>query len=331
MTPTETLLLNRHDVRELLTLDDCMEAVERAFAIAGKGGAPAPAVLGFPAEDGGFHIKAASLDLGHRYFAAKLNGNFFRNRERFGLPNIQGVVILSDAEHGFPLAVLDSIEITILRTGAATGVAARALARPDSRVVTVCGCGNQGRVSLRALERVLSIEKAYLWDIEADAAAAMAVEMQSEVGHPLEVVREFSPATRVSDVVVTCTPSKRAFLGKDDVRPGAFIAAVGADNEQKREIEPALMAAAKVVTDVTAQAAHIGDLHHAIGAGVMALQDVHADLGEILGGSRPAREDVDEIIVFDSTGTALQDVAAAALVYERARSLGRGTPFRFSA
>ncbi|MBK5257154.1 MAG: ornithine cyclodeaminase family protein [Vicinamibacteria bacterium] len=330
MTSTETLLLSRHDVRELLTLQDCIDAVERAFVLAARGAVPQPSVLGFPTTDGGFHIKAAALDLGRRYFAAKLNGNFFRNRERFGMPNIQGVVVLCDAENGLPLAVLDSIEITILRSGAATGVAARALSRPDSRVVTLCGCGNQGRVSLRALKHVLALEKAYLWDVDPRAAAIMADEMKSEVGPALEVVADFKDAARVSDIVVTCTPSKQAFLGVDDVRPGAFIAAVGADNEEKHEIEPALMAAAKVVTDVTAQAADIGDLHHAIRAGVMSLPSVHAELGEVVGRLKPGRESDDEIIIFDSTGTALQDVAAAALVYERARSAGRGSPFRFS-
>ena len=104
------------------------------------------------ADDGGFHVKAAGLKLpGRAYFAAKTNANFPGNRERFGLPTIQGIVLLFDAESGVPLAALDSIEITILRTGAATAVAAKRLARPDSRTVTVAGCGEQGRVQLAAI------------------------------------------------------------------------------------------------------------------------------------------------------------------------------------
>ncbi len=330
MHPAETLLLTRRDVANLLTLDDCIEAVARAFTLAAQGAVPRAGVLGFPAVDGGFHIKAAALTGERSYFAAKLNGNFFKNRERFAMPNIQGLVVLCDAVNGRPLAVLDSIEITILRTGAATGVAARCLARRDARVVTVCGCGNQGRVSLRALQRVMNVEQAYVWDIDQRATTRMAEEFSSEVGYPVNTVDNFSEATRLSDVIVTCTPSKRAFLGVRDVAPGAFVAAVGADNEEKQEIEPDLMARSLVVVDSAEQCAQIGDLHHAIRAGAVTSSHIHAELGQVLSGARPGRQSDNEIIIFDSTGTALQDVAAAALVYERALAAGRGVPFRFA-
>ncbi len=328
--PTETLLLTRRDVADLLTLEDCMNAVEKAFILAAQGTIPRAGVLGFPTVGGGFHIKAAALTGERSYFAAKLNGNFFANRERFSLPNIQGLIVLCDATNGTPLAVLDSIEITILRTGAATGVAARRLARPDAHVVTVCGCGNQGRVSLRALERVMSIEQAYVWDIDPGAAMKMADEFGSRGGYPVTAVKSFSAVTCRSDVVVTCTPSKRAFLGVRDVAPGVFVAAVGADNEEKQEIEPELMARARIVVDSLEQCLQIGDLHHAIRAGAVTSPQIHAELGQILSGARPGRQNDDEIIVFDSTGTALQDVAAAAHVYERALAAGRGVPFRFA-
>jgi len=329
MTATGVLLLTRQDIRKLLPLDDCIEAVGRAFEVSARGGLPPAAVMGFPSIDGGFHIKAAALDLDRRYFAAKLNGNFFRNQERYGMPNIQGLVVLCDGQNGLPLAVMDSIEITILRTGAATAVAARALARSDSRVITICGCGNQGRVSLHALSKVLAVERAYLWDLDPAASAALAEDARTWASHPVEVVPTFDVGTRRSDIIVTCTPSKQAFLGREHVRPGAFIAAVGADNEEKQEIQPALMAAAKVVPDVTSQAARIGDLRLALAVGALSLAQVHADLAQVVSGGSPGREAPNEIIIFDSTGTALQDVAAAALAYERARDLGLGLQFRF--
>src|SRR5258708_3286072 len=135
-----TLLLSRDDVAALLGLGDCIDAVERAFLKSAAGNALPPAVLGLHLPSGGVHVKACGL-LGERpIVAVKVNGNFFGNRERFGLPNIQGLIVLVDGENGSPLAVLDSIEITILRTGATTAVAARRLARPDSRAVTICGC-----------------------------------------------------------------------------------------------------------------------------------------------------------------------------------------------
>lgn len=329
MTAPETLLLTRSDVASLLTLDDCMGAVAAAFASASRGLVPRPGVLGFRMTDGGFHIKTAALPGPPAYFAAKLNGNFFRNRERFDLPAIQGLILLCDAGSGSPLAVMDSIEITILRTGAATGVAAKALLRPGARVATICGAGNQGRVSLRALRRVMNIGEAFVWDIDPSAARRMAEELGGEASHPITPVGSLRDATLVSDAIVTCTPSKTAFLGKDDVRPGTFIAAVGADNEEKSEIAPSLMAQATVVTDSTEQCAAIGDLHHAIAAGVKKAGEVQAELGEVLAGLRPGRRRVDEVVVFDSTGTALQDVAAAGIVYERATAAGKGVPFRF--
>lgn len=320
----KTLLLTRADVAALLDLDACIAAVEEAFCAHAGGRSLPPGVLGVHARDGGFHIKAAGLRGERSWFAAKVNGNFFRNRERFGMPNIQGIVVLCDAENGYPLAVLDSIEITIQRTGAATAVAARHLARPDSRVAAICGCGNQGRVQLECLRRVLPLERVYAWDLDESAARHFVSELSLEASvaaTPAEAVAE-------ADVCVTCTPSRKAFLKQ--VPPGTFIAAVGADNPEKQEIDPELLAASKIVVDVVEQCAEIGDLHHALAAGVVSLADVHAELAEVVAGIKPGRTSAEEIVVFDSTGTALQDVAAAAVVYEKALQTGRGLTLDFA-
>ena len=154
MNESGTLLLTRKDVIGLLSIEKCMAAIEEAFRLHAEGKTSPPGTLGIHARDGGFHIKAGSLDLCHPYFAAKVNANFPQNPQRFALPLIQGVVVLCDADSGRPLAVMDSMEITVIRTGAATGVAAKYLARSNSAVVTICGCGNQGRISLRAIAMV---------------------------------------------------------------------------------------------------------------------------------------------------------------------------------
>ena len=172
MTSRETLLLSRSDVSSLLTLADCIAAVESAFRALGEGRSPSPSILGLRARDGGFHIKAALLPMATSYFAAKVNGNFFRNAQRFGMPNIQGLILLCNAENGQPLAVMDSIEITILRTGAATAIAAKYLARARSKVATICGCGNQGAIQLRALAQVLPLECAFAFDVDGERAEA---------------------------------------------------------------------------------------------------------------------------------------------------------------
>jgi ornithine cyclodeaminase/alanine dehydrogenase-like protein (mu-crystallin family) len=282
-----------------------------------------------PSTDGGFHIKAAMMNLSVPYFAAKLNGNFFRNSERFAMPNIQGLIILADARNGYPLAVMDSIEITVLRTGAATAVAAKYLARSESKVATICGCGTQGRVQLRAIAKIFSLTRVYAFDLVGDRAHEFAQELSQELGLEIEPVSDLTAVTRESDIFVTCTPAKKFFLGKDQVAPGTFVAAVGADNEEKQELDPRLLASSSVVADVREQCAEIGDLHHAIREGLMRLTDVHAELGEIVAGRKPGRTSPEEITVFDSTGTALQDVAAAAVVYERAVRQGVGARLCF--
>jgi ornithine cyclodeaminase/alanine dehydrogenase-like protein (mu-crystallin family) len=245
------------------------------------------------------------------------------------MPNIQGVLVLCDASNGFPLAVMDSIEITILRTGAATAVAAKYLARPDSRVAIICGCGNQGRVQLRGICRVLPVRHVYAFDLNDDHAHRFARELSRELAIDIEPVSDPSGAVRKSDVCVACTPARKFYLQETDVAPGTFVAGVGADNHDKQELDPRLLASSKVVADIREQCAEIGDLHHAITEGLMSQNDVYAELGEIVAGLKPGRTSNDEITIFDSTGTALQDVAAAAVVYERAVKHGMGSRFSF--
>ncbi len=330
ITRSHTLLLSRKDVAALLDFDSCIAAVEQAFRLAGEGRAPRPGILGVPLERGGFHVKAASLDVGRRYVAVKVNGNFPENRLRYGLPTIQGVVVLADADTGCPLALMDSGEITLRRTAAATAVAARYLARPESAVVTVCGCGVQGRAQLMALARVCRLRQVYAFDTDRDQAKQYADTMTEHLRVPVEVVPGLAEATRRSDVCITCTASRRFFLGPEHIRPGTFIAAVGADNPEKQELDPALMARSAVVVDLLEQAATIGDLHHALDAGIMARGDVYAELGDLAARRKPGRTSATQVTIFDSTGTAWQDVAAAAIVYEQARK-AEATGFDFMA
>jgi alanine dehydrogenase len=325
------LLLTPPDVRALLPLDECIGAVERAFRLYGEGKAVAPAVLSMHASHGGFHVKAGLLDLDRHYFAAKVNGNFPENAGRFGLPTIQGVIVLCDAERGSPLAVMDSRDITALRTAAATAVAAKYLAREDSRTVTICGCGQQGRVQLKALACVRQLREVFAYDKNEEQAQRFARELTQELAIPVSAVTDLAAAARNSDICVTCTTSKQPLLGRDDATRGTLIAAVGADNPEKQELHPSLMAKSKIVADILEQCAVMGDLHHALDECALTKADVHAELGEIVAGKKPGRESAEEIIIFDSTGMALQDVAAAALVYEKAERQGSGVRLSFAA
>jgi len=326
---TETLVLTRRDVRALLGLDECIAAVEAAFRLHAPGRSLSPGVLAVRARNGGFHIKAAGLELSRLYFAAKTNANFPDNPARHGLPAIQGVILLCDADNGSPLAVMDSMEVTARRTAAASAVAAKWLARKDASTATICGCGSQGREQLRALARVLPLKRAYAFDADEAVAQAYARELSAELGIEVTAVRDHADAVRSSDVCVTCTPSRAPFLLREHVGPGTFVAAVGADSPDKQELEPRLMAEARVVVDVLEQCASIGDLHHALEAGVLSREDVHAELADVVTGRKPGRRTDEEITIFDSTGTALEDVAAAAVVYEKAVAAGAGLAVAF--
>ena len=325
------LLLHRSDVEALLSLKACIDAVEEVFRLQGKGKIPASGILGVKAARGGLHVKAGLLPADKSYIVAKLNTNFPDNPAEFGLPTIQGVIVLYDAKNGAPLAVMDSMEVTIKRTAAASAVAARYLARKDAEVATVCGCGRQGRAQLRALHEVLPLKRVYVFDLDEQAAKDLAPDLSQELKIDIKPVRDLRAAIPESDICVTCTTSHEFFVHKEDVSSGTFIAAVGADDENKQEIDPALMASAKVVTDSLEQCCAIGDVHHAIAQGLMRKENVYADLSEIVAGRKPGRTSEEEIIIFDSTGIAIEDAVAAAAVYEKACAARIGSHFDFAA
>lgn len=319
-------LLTRDDVAALFTLDEYIATVESAFAAYAEGRTLKTALLHVDGHGGEFHVKAGGLGVdGRTYFGLKANGGFFGN-SALGRPAIQGVIYLADATNGTPLAILDSIHITIQRTGAATAVAARYLARPDSSVVTICGAGRQGRIQLTALTHVFTLSRAYVWDRVAVTAEHFAHEMTAALEIPVLPVATPIEGTRKSDIVVTCTPATKPFITPGHIEPGTFVAAVGTDSPEKQELDPRVLAGATVVTDVTAQCAHVGELHHAIEAALMREEDVHAEIGEIIVGRKSGRRSYNEVTIYDATGTALQDTACAAAIYVKAMAQGRGTP-----
>jgi alanine dehydrogenase len=191
-------------------------------------------------------------------------------------------------------------------------------------VATICGAGVQGRIQLVAIAAAAKLERIHVWDTNQDAAASFARDMSTALSLDVRASPDLGPV-RESDIVVTCTSARRAFLTPDLVRPGTFISAVGADNSDKSEIDPHLYAGSLVVVDSLEQCAEIGDLHHALAAGTVTREHVHATLGEILAGRKPGRSDASSITLFDSSGMGLQDVAAAVAIYRRALEAGVGT------
>lgn len=308
-----------------------LAAVEAAFRSYASGETCVPMPMHIPVTNGGFHAKGALVVLDRAYVAVKMNGNFPGNVQRHGLPTIQGVVLLFDAANGALLAVVDSIEITLQRTAAASALAARYLARADASSIAICGCGEQGRAQLKALAGVISLGRVLAWDIDPAKAREFARDMHGALGLEVTAVQSVCDAAPASDIVVTATSATTPFLTTACVRAGTFVAAVGADSPHKSELAPALLAGSKIVVDALSQCAVMGDLHHAIDAGLVTAADVHAELGDLVIGRKRGRTNPEEITVFDSTGVAVQDAASAAWIYQRAIAAKIGTPISLGA
>ena len=327
-----TLIIGGADVRKVFSMGDCLAAVEQAFMLLGSGRASRPAVSSVRAAEGGFHIKSALVPVGEaEYFVSKTNANFPANASKHGLPTIQGTIVVHSAGNGVPLAVIDSIEITAMRTAAATAVAARSLARNDAATLAIVGCGIQGFQHVRALSLVRNLRSVSLYDRDETAAHTMSKRLASDFEFPVHVSSSIGEAVNAADLIVTCTTSTEFLLHAADVRDGTFVAGVGVDAEHKRELSPELLQQSRVVADVLEQCAAFGDLHHAIERGVMTTADVHGELGSIVVGEKPGRSSPQETFVFDSTGMALQDATTAVMVLDRARANGLGIEVRFPA
>jgi ornithine cyclodeaminase/alanine dehydrogenase-like protein (mu-crystallin family) len=314
----EVLVLSGSDITALMAPADYLEAARAAFLALAEGCSEVPPPLEVAGDGGTFHAKGASLRLDRLYVVLKLNGNFPANPETLGLPTIQGLLLLADGSTGAPLAVMDSAEVTLRRTAAATALAARHLAPPGCDTALVCGCGRQGEAQGEALRAVLPVRRWLFWDALADRASTLAEVFGGEA------VTDLEAAARESRIIVTCTSARSPFLRVEWVRAGTFVAAVGADSPDKSEIEPALVGQAKLVVDSLDQCARIGDLRHGLAAGALRREDVHAPLHAIVSGAAPGRESAEEVILFDSTGLAVQDAAAAVAIFERAQAAGAG-------
>ena len=317
MTVPPVLLLSRGAIARLATTRDYLDAMQAAFADLANGRFEMPQVGHVPGVGGMFHIKSAQRGGSPPLAAIKVNGNFPENVVRRQLPTIQGFVALLDAECGCVLALMDSIEITARRTAAATALAAKYLAKPGSRALAMIGCGVQAAYHVEALLDVVPIESVVFCDPRDTAAEAFAGRMQEL---SLQTRRAGDPRTAVrsADIVVTVTTSTRPLLGLADIGPGTF-------NPSKHELAPDLLRASRVIVDSLAQASTMGDLHHAIEGGAMQAADVHGELAQLAAGQVSGRTHGDEQWVFDSTGLSIQDLAAAAMLYERARTAG-GVP-----
>jgi alanine dehydrogenase len=329
MLAPPTLLLSRALIARLATPKDYILAIRSAFADMAEGRIEMASVGHVSGIDGAFHIKAAGRMAAPSFAVVKINGNFPGNAARYQLPTIQGLIALLDAERGCVLALMDTIEITARRTAAATALAAQYLAAPDARTVGIVGCGVQARYHIEALVGIAAIESVLYCDLDDDAAGSFGAFLD-RAGLQAKRVRDAAAACQGADIVVTLTTATRPILTLADIAPGTFVAGVGADNPRKHELAPDLLRDSHVVVDSLRQASTMGDLHHAVTSGEMAVEAAHCELADLVVGRVPGRKDKTERWVFDSTGLAAQDLASAAMVYELARANEQVPRMRFN-
>lgn len=329
--PGSVLFLDAATVGAALTSAKALAALENAYRGLATAPEDAGQSLGFQATDGKFHVKAGLLPGSKAYFAAKLNANFPMNAVRSGLPTIQGLVLLAAGHDGRPLAVLHSGELTSVRTAAATALAAKHGALPNAGRLAIIGCGAQAQHQTAALAAIRPLDAVVAVDLNPTRAEAFVAWAGATLGIAATVASSVASALRDAEIAVTCTTATEAFVTASMIAPGCFIAAVGADNPDKQEIAPDLFAKSRIIVDDLDQCATSGDLAHAIRAGTVSRDAVTGSLADLAAGTIQARLSPEDIVIFDSTGTGVQDVAAAAAAYEAALEDGRGQPFNFAA
>jgi ectoine utilization protein EutC len=323
---TSTVLLGQAQLRKLVPLDlDAIEQVEAAFKSLATEAVAMPPILrlDIPEHAGEVDVKTAYLP---RFpsFAIKVSPGFFNNPS-LGLPSLNGLMLVLSARTGLTEAVLlDNGYLTAVRTAAAGAVASRWLARKDAKRVAIIGAGEQARLQLKALRLVRDIHHVTVWARERDRALEFARECE---GIECAVADSVSDALKHADIAITTTPSREPLIHARDLHSGLHITAMGSDAEHKNEIAPDVLTKARYVCDRLQQVRVLGELRHAIEAGVTNANTPYAELGQVIAQQAPGRTNDDEVTVCDLTGTGAQDTAIATLAIQRARAAKAGTIF----
>jgi alanine dehydrogenase len=316
------LIISESLAQDLVSIEDAIEAVAATFIAMAQGKARnypvVREVVGHA--DAVYGVKAGG-DVSAPFLGLKAGGYWPHNLPR-GLGNHQSSTLMFDPETGRASGLVSANYLTGVRTGAASALATRALSRGDATVLGIIGTGGQSVHQLRATAKVRRLTRVHAWDPLPENVARFAAAVAA-LG--LEYVAETHPqaVAEAAEIIITVTPSQRPILLKDWIRPGTHISAMGADTKGKQELDPALVAAARVFVDEAAQAINIGECQHAFAQGLIGAADLTA-LGAVLDGRAEGRRSQAEITLFDGTGVALQDLVVADLAMRRALEQGRG-------
>lgn len=324
----EVILLKDQEVRDLLPVADAIDAVEQAFKdfAAGEAIMPPKVYLDFPRYEGDLRIMPAAS--GSTYAGVKVVNSHPHNPQR-GLPAVVGTFFLVAQETGMPLSIMDATYLTGARTGAASAVATRHMARRGATVLGLAGTGVQARFQFEAISRVISVERVLAWGPSSDRERRDRFLDEMRTSHEEIEWRAAEEAGEAAgaDVVCTTTPSHAPVVMDSSVGAGTHINAVGADGPGKQELDPAILRRARVIVDDLQQARHGGEINVAIRDNQITEADVAGSLADVVSGKIAGRTSGDEVTVFDSTGLAIEDIAVASLVYARALEGKAGTRF----
>ncbi len=316
------LVLGRRDLEKAVSMREAIEAVERAFLALYRREVRQP-LRSIVEAAGGYVLNMPCYYPAAKSFTVKTVSVFERNPER-GLPTIFATVLLIDPESGMPLAVMEGGYLTALRTGAATGVATKYLAREDSEVLAIVGAGFQASFQAKAVMEVRGIRRALIYDISVERSEKLAEELR-RLGVEAKAAGSCREAVEQADIVVLATTAKEPAISGDWVKPGAHLNSIGWMGADARELDTKTVLMSKLVVDSReAVLAESGDIIIPIREGVMSKEHIYAEIGEIIAGEKPGRVSESEITLWKSVGQAVQDAAVARLAYEKAAEVGLG-------
>jgi len=318
-----TLILTGKQVKKLLDMKDVLSAVEDAFKHKGLGKAQMPpkVYLFYEKFNGDLRTMPSyveDLDVS----AVKIVNVHPDNPKTHAMRTVMAVLVLVSPHTGQPLAFMDATHITDMRTGAASGIASKYLARPNPKVLGIIGAGNQARTQMLALVTQYGrFDEVRVYDIFPEKTKALVREFRRHYKDRIGKVKGVQDARAAvvdSDIVVTCTSSRAPIVQDDWVRPGTHFNCIGADAPGKQEMDPRILKRAYLVIDDWEQASHSGEINVPLSKGELTKEDVNAEIGQVVAGLQPGRKDDEQITVFCSTGLAIQDCLTAKLVYDNA-------------
>ncbi|HEY7714610.1 MAG TPA: ornithine cyclodeaminase family protein [Candidatus Binatia bacterium] len=320
------LVLSEKQVQSLIDIEELISTLEKAHVqySTGKAVMPVRLVVPLPEIQGRITSMPGFLNV-DRALGMKVV-TYFPDNPKGGLPGILATIMLFSAETGKLIATMDGSYITAIRTACASAMATKALANPQTPVLGILGAGVQARAHIEALTRVRSIERIRIYSPSGMGAPGIKNDMEPTVKIPIEVARSAEEAVRDADLVATVTTAKQPIVNRQWLKSGAHINAVGSHRPDLREIDGATLARSKIVVDSReAVMAECGDILLAIKENNISSDSIHAEIGEVLAGVKSGRTSAGEITLYKSVGIAIQDVAAANLVYRKARELKIGT------